>query len=339
MIDTAIILATGSISHQSQLTYDRPRTMLPALGKPLLVRVMDRFYRVGISKFIVVLGEREGSIATFLNKRWHPDVKIQFILKRESQPLGRTLSTIVQNHNEPFLLASYNSFTHSNFPDRLQNYHNNSPDDLIVTGATNSLSRAATQTFARVKPPDTQELAIASLPRDVAEPVETISPLIANNYQNLILNDMMACGHDFVKFAADLPKDLLNCRQILDILRGYMAQNHMTRVARSSWVLQISTDEDLITLNRHLLDEKIDAHTLSEIPYTVRVVPPVRIDPGVNIGQGAVVGPHVYLERGSSVGRESVIRNAIVLKSATVAARENVQDAIISSRGRINVTP
>ncbi len=337
MIDTAIILATGSLSHQSRLTYDRPRTMLPALGKPLLVRVMDRFYRVGITQFIVILGEREGNVATYLNTRWHPDVSIQFILKRDSQPLGRTLSAIVQDHNAPFLLASYNSFTHSNFPDRLQNYHNNSPNDLIVAGAINSLSRAATQTFARVLLPHTPNTA-ATMPRETAEPVKTISPLASDDYQNLILNDMMACGSRFVEFVSDLPDGLASCRQILDIIRGYMTHGHMTRVARSSWVLQISTDEDLITLNRHLLDEKIDANTLSEIPYTVRIVPPVRIDPGVNIGQGAVVGPHVYLEGGSSVGREAVIRNAIVLNNATVAARENVQNAIVSSRGRINVS-
>jgi len=68
----------------------------------------------------------------------------------------------------------------------------------------------------------------------------------------------------------------------------------------------------------------------------VQIIPPVRIDPQVSVGQGAQIGPHVYLERGSSVGRDVKIKNAIILQRANVPADKTVVDTIISTRGPIN---
>ena len=50
LVEFAVILAVGSSLHQSQLTYSRPRVMLPVLGKPMVVRTMERLYRAGIHK-------------------------------------------------------------------------------------------------------------------------------------------------------------------------------------------------------------------------------------------------------------------------------------------------
>jgi NDP-sugar pyrophosphorylase family protein len=337
VIDTAIILAVGNIAHQSQLIYNRPRTMLPALGKPLVVRVMDRLHRIGISKYVVILGEKEGSVATYLTTRWLPNVSIEFILKPNAQPLGRTLASIAQKTGTPMLIADYNSFTHGNFPARLRKYHDLSPDDLILTGAANSLSKSSTQTFALISLPGTNEIGYTTTPRTAAEIIESISPISSDRHQNLVISRLAAWGEKAVDFLANLPPDTARCDNLVDIITAYVDQKHPTRIARASWVLQVQTDNDLLTLNRHLLDEKIDAHILSELPYTVRVIEPVRIDPGVSVGQGAVIGPHVYLESGSKVGREARVENTIVMGRGAVAAREQVRDAIISSRGRVTL--
>ena len=100
--------------------------------------------------------------------------------------------------------------------------------------------------------------------------------------------------------------------------------------------VQIDTDSDLLTLNRQLLDGGQDAYILSELPPSVRITPPVRIDPPVSVGQGAQIGPHVYLERGSSIGHEAVIREAMVLGGGKLPAREVVSNIIISHLGPVN---
>lgn len=338
MIDTAVILATGSKAHQSELIYTRPRTMLPALGKPMVVRVMDRLHRIGIQKYIVVLGEMDGSIASYLTTKWLPDVTVEFVLKRDAQPLGRTLAGIAKEHQSPWLLASYNSFTHGNFPARLLKYHTMSPEDLILTGALSSLSTTKVHTYAHVPLPDSSEIGFSTSPRVAAEEVTSVTQTQQPKHQNLVLAGVLACGAKTVQYLAALSNEAQRKNTLTELIQSYIGTGNCTRIARTSWVLQVQSDEDLITLNHYLLDEKIDANILSELPYTVRIIQPVRIDPGVSVGQGAIIGPHVYLEQGASVGREAHLQNTIVLERATVAAKEQIRDAIVSTRGRIVLT-
>ena len=335
--NTAIILAIGSKEHhQSKITYNRPRTMLPAVGKPLVVRVMDRLYRIGIRNYIVVLGETEGAVASYLNRRWMPDINLQFIVKLDTYPLGQILSDIAQEHDAPFLIAGYNSFTHGLFPKRLSKFHNITPDDLIISGAKNSLSHAQQQHFAQLEPPQPEILQYNTTESTVpAEVITAITPQPENDGQNLMLTDFAAAGTNFAFFLQNAPEYVRRSQQLIDIFKYYQNSGHTLRLARTSWVLQIETDSDLITLNRHLLDEQIDANILSEIPYTAQIQEPVRIDPGVSIGQGAVIGPHVYLESGSSVGRNTHIQNSIVLKDAAVPAQQLVTNSIVTTRGRL----
>lgn len=326
----------GSRAHQSKITYNRPRTMLPAVGKPLVVRVMDRLYRIGIRNYIVVLGEKEGGVASYLNRRWMPDINLQFIVKLETHPLGQVLSEIAHQHEAPLLIASYNSFTHGLFPERLRKFHSLSPDALIISGAKNSLSRAPKKHFAQVAAAEPDILHTnPTESRLPAEPLTAITTTAQADGQNLMLTELAAAGDDFVAFLRQHSREIRQTQNLMEIIKHYLQAGHTTRLARTSWVLQIETDSDLITLNRHLLEEQIDANILSEIPYTTQVREPVRIDPGVSIGQGAVIGPHVYLESGSSVGRNAHVQNTIVLREAAVPAGEHVTDAIVTTRGHI----
>ena len=335
MPNTAIILATGSKSHYSKITYNRPRTMLPAAGKPLVVRVMDRLYRIGIRNYIVVLGEKEGGVASYLNRRWMPDINLHFIVKLESHPLGQVLYEIASQHQEPMLIAGYNSFTHGLFPERLNKYHNRTPDSFIITGAKNSLSQATQSEFAQVTPsPATDDTAIREN-HPPAERVTAITTTPKTNGQNLNVIDFAIAGTRVIDFLQQAPHEVKRAQRLLDVFKYYMVAGHSAQLARTSWVLQIEADHDLIVLNRHLLDEQIDANILSEIPYTAQIQQPVRIDPGVSIGQGTKIGPHVYLESGCSVGRNAQLQNTIVLRNAMIPAHEKIADTIYTTRGKL----
>ena len=110
MIDSAVILGISSPAIDSQLREQRPRAMLPALGKPMVVRVMDRLYRAGIRRYKVIVGINEGPIASYINNKWMPDAHVEFILK-STQSLGFLMSQIARKADKPFLLLGYNSFT------------------------------------------------------------------------------------------------------------------------------------------------------------------------------------------------------------------------------------
>ncbi len=321
MVDCAVILASSGTSRQSQLTFNRPHIMLPVLGKPMVVRIMDRLYRVGIRNFIVIVGEDEGAVAAYLHATWMPDVQLEFVLRPTGESVARTLSEIARQHPQPFLISAYNSFAHSHFSERLLNRYKEVGDSLILSGAPVSLSKTTTRYYATLE--NQQVTAISDQPGE----------------QITLLGDMAVCNQGFVDFLASLPShpSSLLGNPLMDLFRMYIQAGHPAFFAETAWLLPVVMDNDLFTLNRHLLAEEQDAHILSELPGTVRIIPPVRIDPQVSVGQGATIGPYAYLESGCSVGHRSEVHHALVLEKAVVPAGESVSDVIISSRSRIHV--
>ena len=318
----AVILVIGTTNHHSQLTYDRAHAMLPALGKPLVVRIMARLYRIGIRKYTVIVGTNEGAVAAYLSSQWMPDVEIEFILKPNNESLFQLLRKIALKHKEPFLLCSYNSFTHTHFPERLLKLHTENPDLLVLGAANNTLSNSHQHYYTVMK----------------GDKVTDITKLPQPGQQSFTLTDFMVFGCDVIKYLVgdhgDPNRHEFNW-QVMDIARQYIRSGKEGIVAETSWILQVEADRDLITLNKHLLDEAHDAHILSELPYTVEITAPVRIDPQVSVGQGAKIGPHVYLERGCSVGHDAVILNSIILEHSVVPSGKTIMNTIITQRGPI----
>lgn len=125
-------------------------------------------------------------------------------------------------------------------------------------------------------------------------------------------------------------------KSLIEIMRA-LAKSTANTIKQASWHIQVNTLDDLYLLHEHLLETKEDPYILSEISDTVKIVPPVRIDPQVSIGQGSVIGLHVYLERGARVGYRAHIDHALILDRGNVDANETVQHAIIAKSGRIHL--
>jgi NDP-sugar pyrophosphorylase family protein len=319
LIERAVILAIGNPVHRSQIAINRPRSMLPALGKPLVVRAMNRLLPLGIRHFVVIVGENEGAVAAYLNKNWVPNVKVEFILKSSNDSLIQVLARIARKDNQPFLIASYHAFTHPRFPDTLLKNFNDSPDALILSGAQTTLSKAQQGYFAALE----------------GQKVTGIVTQKPEGKSHSLLAHLAICGNAFVNYLT-IPQGTGSFhKQLMDIFQMYIETDGAALAVESAWILQIEADYDLLTLSKHLLEEGQDAHILSELPYTVQIVPPVRIDPQVSVGQGARIGPFAYLERGCSVGREAVVQNALILQQANVPAKASISDAIWTAQGPI----
>lgn len=323
MIDYAVIIAVGSQHHESSLVQERPHAMLPALGKPMIVRMMNQIYQAGIRKFLVVVGLSEGSVASYLSQQWMPDVKIELIFKAEDKPLYRLLAELPERIGRPFLISHYNSFCHTNFMTRLMKHHEKSPDDLILAGAKHSLNHHLHHIYALVESDFVSSVGDAGL---------------AGRDDAYLVNGLAVCGGHFLDYlgqARDIQKPHQS-KPFMNIVADYLGTHqNCARLADASWLLQVASDMDLLVLNHKLLQETHDNHILSEIPYTAKIIPPVRIDPRVSIGQDASIGPNVYLEQGSTVGHGAQVRDAIVLDRGVIMPKTIVANDIIGRRGSI----
>ncbi len=319
MIKHAVIVAIASPHHHSQFVRSRPHAMLPALGKPMVVRAMNHLHEQGINHFVVIVGINEGSVAAYLNRQWVPDVTLEFVLKSPNDTLHKILSNIARKLEEPFILLNYNSFTQPQALTRLLDYHQDTPDALILTVAQSTLSQNSRTPYAL-----TIDQTISSIQQKQPD----------NGTKAFRLSYLAVCGNDFVNYMIaqsaqrNTGKFILTTRDVLD---DYLLKSgQRVGYCETSWTLEIETDGDLLMLNKRLLDERRDAHILSEIPHSVNIIPPVRIDPRVSIGQHAVVGPYVYLEQGANVGHEAQVAHSLVIDQASISPKSQIQNMIIS---------
>ena len=291
--------------------------MLPAMGKPLVARVLESFYKAGIRHFVLVVGINEGAVVSYLTKQWMPDVKFDLILQTESDDLLICLSRIARQFNKPFALASYNQVTHERFIANFLANHHHDLQPLVLVGSHSVLGTSAQHYYAVL-----QDNMLVTLTKDVVS--------------EYILSDYAICGRAFIDYLRQhaMPTRERFGQPFLEIVRDYLnSTGEGARFAETAWVLRIESDTDLLTFNRRLLEETNDAHILSELPYSVKVIAPVRIDPQVSVGQSAVIGPNVYLEKGASVGYGATVRNAVVLSRGVVPANTTIDGAIVASRG------
>lgn len=317
MVDHAVILAVGNPNHQSQLTFNRPRAMLPVLGKPLVLRLLELVHRAGIRRFTVIVGENEGAVAAYLSTRLAQTTRIEFILQPSSSSLTRTLGTIARQVAQPFVLASYHAFIHPNFPERLLNHYHDLRG-LVVGGALLSLSKSPARYWAVM-----QGQRISRIAHEKPE-------IPAESY---LLTDFAVCGEAFVQYLSSLHTNTgVFTPQFLDLAQLYLQAGGVAHLAETAWTLPVEADYDLLTVNRFFLDDQQDCHILSDVPGSVQIIPPVRIDPQVSVGQGAQIGPRVYLEAGCSIGQYAVLSDAVVLQNAVIPARQHVTNRIVSSR-------
>lgn len=318
MTTCAVIVAVGSPTHKSQLIYNRPRAMLPALGKPLVVRLMDRLLRAGITRFVVITGADEGGVASYLHNHWVPNADVSFVLLPAYGTLPNAIAEAAGRCGEPFLLCGYNTFLHPHVLERMK-----TADDaygLTLVGTTAPLSDTSSGCYAAATGGSAD-----CLTRD-------------SFHGALTLANAGYCTLGFALFAATLTsEDHPEKFQISDMFRLYVQPSRPARVVRAGWTLQVESDFDLLTLHRHLLQEEDNAYILSEILNSVQIVPPVRIDPRVNIGRGARIGPFAYLESGCSIGANAVIENAVIMANAAVSAGTHVNGEIVATRARIQV--
>jgi len=268
----------------------------------------------GMRKLIVVMGDNEGALASYLNDFWLPEVEINFVLKSPSRSLAHVLLDISRQELMPLIVTTYNSFAHSHSIERLIRRYEMDKTDPVLIAAPSTLTNAPLKIAAYIE--GTQIQTILEQTND-----QHVDHL-------MYLGEMIICGEPFWRVVADQQLPWLQ-NDFMHYVAAYINAGGIVKIAKTNWLLPVHVDSDLLTLNHYLLEQGGEAHILSEIPASVRIHPPVRIDSNVSIGQNAQIGPYVYLERGSKIGAGSRIQHAVVLQHAIVAPGAQVENAII----------
>ena len=324
-MDHAVILATGDSNHKSKLLHQRVHAMLPALGKPIIARAMDQLYSAGLRRFTIVVGESDGAVASHLMRHRKSDVQISFMTTTDVYSLPRTLEKLNDKVAAPFVLTKYNCFIQKEKLRSLIQASKRAPESLILLVAQATLSRSENKRSMQIAAEDTtsSEREFAGQDKFSEYPHFSDTVICSESFLNTVVRSRFDHGGK-VRF-----------QSLLSLVQDYISRGGAFETAAAAWSLQVQVDSDLLELNRRLLDDRLDSHILSEIPQTVKIVPPVRIDPAVSIGSRATIGPYVYVETGATIGVGARVSNTIALANSSVPAHDIVQDTIYTNRGPI----
>lgn len=317
MIDQAIVLASGRGVHTGPLTRDRPRAMLPALGRPMVARVMERLREAGIQRCVVIVGEDEGEVASYLHTFRHRGEEITFCLQAASLGLAHALAEALHSLTGPFVLVNSELLFPVDFLPRLLRRFE-------------SAETAAVLGVIQVRGQWQESLLPVRIEGEFVSAVLQAPQLAGEGEYGAFL--AYACAPAVLPYLTGQRAILRTEHDLPEVLQRMIADGLPIGHAHAAWALRLIEYADLLAINRLLLREERDAHILSELPGSVQIVPPVRIDPHVSVGQRARIGPNVYLETDCVVGQGAVISDAVVLRGATVRAGEQVRGSVVTRR-------
>lgn len=322
MIQQAVILAAGRGTRLGNLTKDRAKSLLPVLGKPIMVRVMDRMREAGVKRFVVVIGAQEGAIASYLTGSWYPGMEIKFAIQAVATGTVDALGLAAPHIDGPFLLSSVDNLTSAEHVQNLVNRFN--ADEQI-----------ATLSLLPAPPEKIRKSADVIIEDDIITAIREKPENPQGQYASIML---YAFSPDILSYLPRVKTFVRGERDISSAIQLAIEDKKRVGYVTTDWRLHLTNELDLLAINRQFLQEGRDTHILSEIPGSVHIIPPVRIDPRVSVGLNTKIGPNVYLESGSTVGQGAIIEDSIVLTGATVPAGVHCKCEVVDRSGRISAS-
>lgn len=321
MIEQAVILAAGRGSRVGALTENRNKAMLPVLGKPIMVRVMDRLREAGIKRFVVVIGAQDGGLASYLSNSWYPHLEVQFVLQPIPKGTADALSLATNYIDGDFLLSSVDNLTPPDHVPNLMHCFQETDADFVLS---------LVETDAEEMKSSAEAIIDGDLVVEVVEKPE-------NPVGNAASIMLYVCKHRFLKYLPSVKPSARGERELISAVQALIQDGGQVAYVFTDHRYHLSHDEDLLMINNSYLEEERDSHILSELDSSVSVIPPIRIDPGVRVGNNARIGPYVYLESGCKVGVGASLTNTVVLRDGVIGDQETCENQIVTGKQRITV--
>lgn len=316
-IQQAVILAAGRGTRLAPLTDDRPKSLLPILGQPLLLRVLEQLRRAGIARFVVVTGPDLSRVQAAVSAALLEDAQVEWVVQPSPTGTVAALQRAFPLLSGPFLLTAVDNLTPVEHVRSLIAHHQAAPDHIATLSllpATPAEIRQSADVlldgdrvvFIAEKPAQPQGRYAAIMLYAFSPAIETYLPAVQPSHRGE--------------------------REIVTALQLALTAGERIGATVTGWRLHLTRPLDLLHLNSWYLRQQGVAQVFSDLPSSAQVFPPVWIDPGVSVGEGVVLGPDVYLETGATVSEGARLRHAVVLAGGIVPPHVALYDIVLDRR-------
>lgn len=312
-----VILAAGKGTRLRPVTETRTKAMAPVAGKPIVARVMELLAQNGIHDFILVVSPDDADIRRYFAQQTPPGGTVRFVEQAERLGMAHALGRAAPLIRGDFVLSACDNLVPAAHVGELMAALRRGES----AGALSLLPvrREQVRSTGVVDLRDGRVWRIVEKP-DPADAPSTIASLPLYAFSHRILAHLPA-----VQPSPRGEYELQDAIQLLIEQDGPLAGVFApTRI-------QLTNPADLLALNRHYLQREqgdLPQRASAIGPHT-RLIPPVCIEDDVTIGAHCVIGPHVCIEPGARIGDRVHLRDALVLRGATVPAGERVVGRVV----------
>ena len=314
-ITTGIVLAAGEGTRLRPLTFNRPKTMLPAAGRPILEHVLDVLVDCGIERLCLVVGYQRERVQEHFGPSYR-DVPITYVHQAKQLGSGHALQQAAPEVEGPVLVLN---------GDRVI-------DERIVADVLEGFDgRPAMAVLDHPIPTryGAVEVDDGTLSMLVEKPdSDDFGRINAGVY-----------AFDEVVFDAIERTPRRNGElQLPDVIETLMEDGEVRAVPTDGLWVDATYPWDLLYLTRELLANgrvefpKRDGNVW--VADSARVHPdatlqgPVVVGPDAEIAASAVVGPDVAVGRNATVGGNVTLQNALLDSDCRVGPGSTLVDCV-----------
>jgi len=314
-IKQAVILAAGKGSRLHPITTNRPKAMLPILGKPIIERVMEALKVNGIDDFILVVGQGDRNIKRYFQRESQIDVNMRFVHQPERLGMADALRWAAPLIDNDFVLSACDNLIPGEDIGRMLSlWRSNDPINAILT----------------LLPIEYEKISSAGIVSMDGEWVTAIieKPSLEQAPTNIASLPLYCLPNEILGYLPEVPLSHRGEYELQDAIQLLINRRGGVRGLKVNNRLTLTRPSDLLDINLQYLQN--DTHQPQLQPLSVgdntKLITPLFIEQDTSIGNNCTIGPNVYIERGSTIGDGSIIKDAIILCGSRVINRSKIVD-------------
>lgn len=319
-----VILAAGKGTRLQPVTPARTKAMAPVAGKPIVARVLDLFLQNGIRDILLLISPDDPDIRPHVEAQLQTgqlpdDVAIQFVVQQERLGMAHALTLLTPFIHGDFLMSACDNLVPAAHVAALLETHRTAGANGVLSLMEIDIAESATTGIVEWDE-DGQWI------RRIVE-----KPQPADAPSNIASLPLYLFSHKLLDYLPQVGPSARGEYELQDAIQLLIADAGGVTGVLTPQRWQLTNIADLLELNRYFLaTEPASAQLLtSTIGHNVKLIPPLRIDPGTVIGENCVIGPNVYLEADCHIGAGTTLSNVIGLRGAIVAATSGMVDTVL----------
>ena len=317
-----LLLAAGKGTRLQPLTLVRSKAMAPVAGRPLGGRVADLLVAQGIDELIVVVSPDDVEVQPYFAQRAEVGVPVRFVEQVERKGMAHALGLVAPLLTGDFVMSACDNLAPVAHVAALIATHRQHAASATLSLMPIDIAQASKTGIVAWEPPYVRRIVEKPKPEDAPSNISSL-PLYV--FSRAVL--------EMLPLVQPSPRGEYELQDAIQLLieRTQRVVGVLTKTRQ-----QVTNAADLLALNLAYLAEEPDvSQSASSLPDDAQLIPPVVVEPGVEVGAGSVLGPRVYIEQGARIGAGAHLTNALVLRGAVVEVGQQVAHEVVAPQANL----